>query len=83
MFRDIIAGEFIVFEGGDDIVKTMAVQVPTKTYAGLYIFQSVYGHIVVGPTNVRQDSKVDRSVSLDTVAMLEAHAYKTFPGELV
>ena len=26
----------------------------------VYIFQSVYGHTVVGPTNVRQTSKTDR-----------------------
>ena len=32
----------------------MVAQVPTKTYAGLYVFQSVYGHITVGPTNIIQ-----------------------------
>ncbi len=59
----------------------MVTQVPTKSYAGLYIFPTCYGHIAVGPTNVKQDSKEDRAVSLDTVAKLEAHAYKMFPGK--
>ena len=50
-------GEYGIFEcvngsGGD--VAAMVVPVPTKNFAGVYIFKSVYNHIVVGPTNVRQ-----------------------------
>ena len=43
-----------------DVVKGTVVPVPSKQTAGVYIFQSVYGHTVVGPTNVRQASKTDR-----------------------
>jgi L-2-hydroxyglutarate oxidase LhgO len=52
-------GEYGIFEcvngyGGD--VRAMVVPVPTKNFAGVYIFKSVYNHVVVGPTNVRQVS---------------------------
>ena len=43
-----------------DVVKGTVVPIPSKQTAGVYIFQSVYGHTVVGPTNVRQTSKTDR-----------------------
>ena len=43
-----------------DVVKGTVVPIPSKQTAGVYIFQSVYGHTVVGPTNVRQASKTDR-----------------------
>ena len=45
-----------------DVVKGTVVPIPSKQTAGVYIFQSVYGHTVVGPTNVRQASKTDRAV---------------------
>ena len=57
----------------------MVTQVPTKTYAGLYIFKSVYGHYVVGPTNVLQDSKEDRGCDVDNVADLKNHIFTFFP----
>ena len=40
-----------------DVVRGTIVPVPSKQTAGVYIFQSVYGHTVVRPTNVRQASK--------------------------
>jgi len=58
----------------------MVTQVPTKTYAGLYIFKSVYGHYVVGPTNVLQDSKEDRGCDVDNVADLKNHIFTFFPS---
>ena len=61
----------------------MVTQVPTKTYAGLYIFKSVYGHYVVGPTNVLQDSKEDRGCDVDNVADLKNHIFTFFPRYVI
>ena len=56
-------GEYLVFDSDQrDVVKGTVVPIPSKQTAGVYIFQSVYGHTVVGPTNVRQASKTDRGV---------------------
>ena len=43
-----------------DIVNGTVVPIPSKQTAGVYIFKSVYGHIVVGPTNIKQEDKFDR-----------------------
>ena len=47
---------------------------------GLYVFKSVYGHYVVGPTNVPQDSKEDRGCDVDNVADMKSHIFSYFPG---
>ena len=49
---------------------------------GLYVFKSVYGHYVVGPTNVPQDSKEDRGCDVDNVADMKNHIFSYFPGYL-
>ena len=45
-------GEYVVLAKDSKTAKRgpqrMVTQVPTKTYQGLYVFQSVYGHYVVG-----------------------------------
>ena len=45
-------GEYVVLAKDSKTAKKgpqrMVTQVPTKTYQGLYVFQSVYGHYVVG-----------------------------------
>lgn len=76
-------GEYLVYEEDHHESKGprgMVTEVPTKDYAGLYIFKSVYGHYVVGPTNIPQESKEDRGCSVDNVAKLESHIFKFFPG---
>ena len=68
-------GEYVVFEPPKGLKgpKGMVTQVPTKAYAGLYMFQSVYGHYAVGPTNVIQESKKDRGCEVDSVADLQVN----------
>jgi glycerol-3-phosphate dehydrogenase len=81
-------GEFVVLEAAaakNGLNTTggpmgMVTQVPTKTYAGLYIFNSVYGNVVVGPTNIKQESKEDRGCSVESKERLESHIFKYFPG---
>ena len=48
----------------------------------MYVFKSVYGHYVVGPTNVPQDSKEDRGCDVDNVADMKNHIFSYFPGYL-
>jgi len=76
-------GEYIVFDrrlNGSSWISRPVVPVPNKRTAGLYIFPTVYGHTVVGPTNVIQDSKSDKSVSLESQAQMLQHIYRLIPG---
>lgn len=48
-------GEYVVLAKAHTSPKGprgMVTQVPTKTYQGLYVFQSVYGHYVVGENSI-------------------------------
>ena len=54
-------GEYLVFKDAASpesaSVTSCILPVPSKSTAGVYIFRSVYGHIVVGPTNVEQKNR--------------------------
>ena len=63
-----------------DIVNGTVVPIPSKQTAGVYIFKSVYGHIVVGPTNIKQEDKFDRSVSVASSINLLDHVNTLFPS---
>ena len=43
----------------------------------------MYGHYVVGPTNVPQDSKEDRGCDVDNVAAMKDHIFSYFPRYLI
>ncbi len=47
---------------------------------GLYVFETPYGHTVVGPTNVRQESRSDRSVAPGSQQELLEHCHALFPA---
>merc|ERR1719312_992879 len=73
-------GEYIVFPCTvSGTVARPVVPVPTKQTAGLYVFETVYGHTVVGPTNVRQPSKTDRTVSVASMTSLMSHIVNLYP----
>ena len=76
-------GEYIVYKSvvsfKDRVVNNFVNCIPTKSYAGPFIFQSVYGHFVVGPTKVTQDSKTDRTCKKESVQFLKNYAKKHFP----
>ena len=55
-------GQFLVYSApssSKNLVRTMVAPVPMKSSAGVYVFQSVNGEIVVGPTNEQQVEKSD------------------------
>ena len=54
--------------------------VPTTRTKGVILWQTVYGHVVVGPTATDQVSKTDRTTDMDTVEKLVTHAYKVMPS---
>ena len=51
----------------------------TSNAIGLYIFKSVYNEIVVGPTNVIQTSKEDRTCNQARIDMLKDHIFACYP----
>ena len=78
-------GEYLILSG-DNIeqrVRRPILPVPTKQTAGVYIFKSISGHTVVGPTNIRQESRTDRSVSQDSIKSMMDHVQSLYPGAKV
>jgi len=74
-------GEYVVFDQSRaGTILRPVVPVPTKQSAGLYVFESVYGHTVVGPTNIRQTSKTDRLVTKSSQTILLNHIYSLYPS---
>lgn len=64
---------------GESRVRRPVVPVPTKKTAGVYVFRSISGHTVVGPTNVLQDSRTDRTVSEESKERLLDHVRTLYP----
>lgn len=74
-------GEYVVFSTHSaGTITRPIVPVPNKQTAGLYVFETVYGHTVVGPTNVRQESKTDRHVSNSSISDLLNHLFSLYPS---
>ena len=44
------------------------------------MFETVYGHTVVGPTNIRQESKTDKKVSDESVQSMLSHLFSLYPS---
>ena len=76
-------GEFIVLTSLPSIVNPltngMVNCIPSKTFAGPYMFSSVYDHFVVGPTKITQESKTDRTCNKKNIEFLKSYAKKHFP----
>ena len=76
-------GEFIILTRSPSIVSPitngMVNCIPSKTFAGPYMFNSVYGDFVVGPTKVTQESKSDRTCNEKNLEFLRSYAIKHFP----
>ena len=76
-------GEFIVLTSSPSIVNPltngMVNCIPSKTFAGPYMFSSVYNHFVVGPTKITQESKTDRTCNEKSIEFLKSYAIKHFP----
>ena len=75
-------GEYLVYKSapGEELVRSLVVPVPSRTTAGVYVFSSLYGNVVVGPTMMRQRSKEDRSCDPAVQAELRRHAEALFPA---
>ena len=78
-------GEFLVFESRPGeraaaVVKSLVVPVPSAVTAGVYVFSSLYGNVVVGPTSATQRSKSDRSCDSAIQDELRARAENLFPS---
>ena len=77
-------GEYLVYESrpGEEcnLVRSLVVPVPGKVTAGVYVFSSLYGNVVVGPTMRVQQSKTDRSCNPLVQAELRRHAESLFPA---
>ena len=77
-------GQYLVYESrpGEErnVVRSLVVPVPSKVTAGVYVFSSLYGNVVVGPTMRVQQSKTDRSCDPAVQADLRRHAESLFPA---
>ena len=74
-------GQFVVFEPDLDGGAPLHVlqPVPTQHSKGVFVWKTVWGTVVVGPTAEDQESKSDRSVDAQTVDSLCEHGKALFP----
>lgn len=74
-------GEYLVFEdeSKNGTVHGTIVPIPSKQTAGVYVFRSVWGHVVVGPTNVKTEDKHDKSISAESFSKLYDHVTSLYP----
>ena len=65
-------------ENGWSLHLSYCVRIYTKSYCcfSIKVFSLRYGHTVVGPTNVIQDSKTDKSVSVESQRNMLNHIYR-------
>ena len=54
--------------------------IPSKTFAGPYMFSSIYDYFVVGPTKITQESKTDRTCDEKSIEFLKNYAIKHLPS---
>ena len=54
--------------------------IPTQRTKGIFIFSTLYGTIVVGPTALDQDSKTDRNIDSLVARELDHHVKRVLPG---
>lgn len=76
-------GEYVVFTSLSpkheyQLANGMVNCIPSKTFAGSYMFRSVYGNFVVGPTKITQESKTDRACKEERIELLKNYAEKHF-----
>ena len=50
--------------------------IPTNRTKGIFVFSTLYNHIVVGPTATDQSSRTDRSIDPDTAQELESTLHR-------
>ena len=53
--------------------------VPTPRTKGIFVFSTIYNHIVAGPTATDQESKTDRTVDKTVAQQLDAHIQRVLP----
>jgi glycerol-3-phosphate dehydrogenase len=64
-------GQFLIFELGEEERPRHVIQpVPTQHSKGVFVWTTMWGTVVVGPTATDQSSKTDRAVDRETANML-------------
>lgn len=75
-------GQYRIFESSSRPVLTRPIQpVPTQFTKGIFVYSTLYNHIVVGPTAEDQDSRTDDSINGSVRETLTSHIAKILPAE--
>ena len=73
-------GQFVVLDP-DDVCPSHVLQpVPTQHSKGVFVWTSLWGTVVVGPTAEDQESKPDRSINANVENQLRAYGSSLVPG---
>lgn len=68
-------GQYRIFSADKDAIPRRPIQpVPTPRTKGVFVYSTLYGHLVVGPTAEDQESRTDASIDVDVEAKLESLA---------
>ena len=73
-------GQYRIYSSPNHKITHPIQPIPTQRTKGIFVFSSIYDHIVVGPTALDQDSKTDRSIDPLVADELDAHAKRIIPG---
>lgn len=74
-------GQYRIYSPKKNTVITHPIQpIPTQRTKGIFVFSSIYNHIVVGPTASDQESKVDCSIDPVVGKQLDDYAKRIVPG---
>lgn len=74
-------GQYRIYRATPSNVLQRPIQpIPTQFTKGIFVFASLYNHIIVGPTALDQESKTDRSIDAAVATKLDQHAKRILPN---
>lgn len=72
-------GQYTLFEKTDDLLKRPLQPIPTERTKGVFVFCSLYGNVVCGPTAEDVDDRDVASTDNETLEMLKETGIKCVP----
>ena len=74
-------GQYRIYSAASDTRIDHPIQpVPTQFTKGVFVFSTLYGDLVVGPTAEDQESRTDATPREEVAAMLDDHGRRILPG---
>ncbi|KAG9403331.1 hypothetical protein AC1031_005976 [Aphanomyces cochlioides] len=72
-------GQYVVYDA-PDLVKSIIQPIPTDRTKGVFVFRTLYGHVLVGPTAEDQEARDNAANTPEVLSMLRQTAVKIVPA---